>query len=100
MKAEAQMKLTAKDREQWSELRHGWISFVLLLVLFFTPLTVGKNAGQQLEVFARLVALILWLVVRPWRFGLLAAHSRKTIRLQGFVILSLFALVAFIKLLR
>jgi hypothetical protein len=94
------MKLTAKDREQLSELRQGWIGLTLFMVLAFTPYAVGDKAGRQWEAFAWLVALILWLVVRPWRFGLLPIHTRKAMRLQGVLVFGFFALFSFIKLMR
>jgi hypothetical protein len=94
------MKLTAKDREQWSELRHGWISLAFFMVLGVTPFTVGYKAGQQWEAIAWLAALATWLAVWPWRFGLLPSYSGKTIKLIGIAVFGVHALGTFLRILR
>lgn len=94
------MNLTEKEREQINELRYGWVPLLMYFGLLFTPVVVGMNAGQRWECVAWFAVLGIWLLIRPWRFGLIPGHLRSTMKLQGILVLGFFALFALIKLLR
>jgi peptidoglycan biosynthesis protein MviN/MurJ (putative lipid II flippase) len=91
------LKFTAKDREQLAEFRQGWLCIVIFAVLLVSHEIADTLLGRGWAVFVAALAGILWIFIRPWRFGLLTPHTRRSIRLLGFFCLAAFALVSLLR---
>jgi hypothetical protein len=72
--------------------RRAWPVVFLFFVLGITPLVVGEFFGRGWRLSIGVFVVVLWLVFRPWRFGLASPGERKqaavggTIGLAGLVL--------------
>jgi hypothetical protein len=53
--------------------------------------------GRGWGVVVAATAAVMWLVIRPWRFGLVPGHTRRQLRLMGIVALFGFVVVELIR---
>jgi peptidoglycan biosynthesis protein MviN/MurJ (putative lipid II flippase) len=85
-------KYTDKDSE-----RDGWLCMIVFFVLLSSHEIADILFGRGWAVVVAAIAAVLWLVVRPWRFGLLPDHTRRQLRLMGIVALFGFVAVMLIR---
>ncbi len=81
-----------------TDVRHSWICLVIVALLVIVQILVDKVFGRGWGLVAAVLTLPLWLIIRPWQFGLLSAKSRRKIRIQGagfFIVLIIVALLAY-----
>jgi hypothetical protein len=93
-------KFTQKSREQVMEIRQGWLFLVVFVCLLASQSFVDQRFGRGWGVVAALTALLIWFIIRPWRFGLLPPHIRRAMQLAGVVAFIGFALVSLIRYFR
>jgi len=67
------------------ELIWGWP-----VILFFFPLAASQFViaayfGKGWGLVAAIADLAIWFLLRPWRFGLLPADSRRSVFINGTV---------------
>ncbi len=93
------LKLQDADRQKWAELKRCWLGFAILIALIVSPNYVGSRFGHVWELAAAALAIPVWLVIRPWRFGLLSVETRESMKgwtVGLFVVLLLFHIFLFI----
>jgi hypothetical protein len=93
------LKLADTDRKKWAELKRCWLAFAILIVLIVSPDYVGSWFGRVWELAAAALAIPVWLVIRPWRIGLLSVETRESMKgwtVGLFVVLLLFHIFLFI----
>jgi hypothetical protein len=81
-----------------TDVRHSWLCLIIVALLVISQVFVDKFYGRGWGLAAAVLALPLWLIIRPWQFGLLSAKSRRKIRVQGagfFIVLILVVLLAY-----
>ncbi|PYJ83558.1 MAG: hypothetical protein DME22_15530 [Verrucomicrobia bacterium] len=94
------LKFTGHDKEQLTEIRQGWPFLLVFVCLLASYSFVDHRFGRLWGVVAAVSALLIWFAIRPWRFGLLSAHTRRTMRLVGVIAFIGFAVVSFIRYFR
>jgi len=94
------LKFTNKDREQLTEMRQGWVCLLIFVCLLASYSLVDHQFGRGWGVVAGAGALLVWFLVRPWRFGLLPAHSRRMMRVMGVVAFTGLTLVSLLRYFR
>jgi len=90
------LKFTNKDREQLDEMKHGWFALVFIVLFSISQIFAEDHFGMIWRLVVALLALPLWLMIRPWQFGLLSQDARRKIKLLGvevFIALALFAVL-------
>ena len=91
-------KFDNDDTVGLADVRRSWLCLVVVALLVICQVLVDKLFGRGWGVAAAVLTLPLWLIIRPWQFGLLSAKSRRKIRVQGagfFIVLILVALLAY-----
>ena len=81
-----------------TDVRRSWICLLIVALLVTVQILVDKVYGRGWGLAAAVATLPLWLIIRPWQFGLLSAKSRRRIRAQGagfFIVLILVVLLAY-----
>jgi len=91
------MKFTAKDREQLAEMKQGWLIFIVLAALVFSPVLIEDWFGHGWRLISAAIAIPIWFIIRPWRFGLLSEKSHRDIRHVGSVIICFIPIVEAIR---
>jgi hypothetical protein len=88
-----QLVFNVWNKDKLAEIRHGWMSLLIFSVLCLSHEVVGRYFSNGWAVVTALSAVALWIILRPWNFGLLPLETRAGIRLMGIVALAGFALI-------
>ena len=89
---EVMLKNTDKDGD-----RDGWLCMVAFYMLISSHEITDIFFGRGWAVVVGIIAAALWLIIRPWRFGLLPDHTRRQLRLMGIVGLFGFVIVTLVR---
>jgi hypothetical protein len=74
------LKLAEEEKMKWAELKRGWLGLAIAIVLMASPNYVSSRFGPIWGLAAAALAIPLWLVIRPWRFGLLSVETREYLK--------------------
>ena len=91
-------KFSDKHREELAEIKHGWFALIIVAILASSQILIEHYFGCGWRIVAALLALPVWLIVRPWLFGLLCEDTRRRLKLQGlgfFVALVILAVISY-----
>ena len=78
------MNTSAPRAKLWDQIkRGGWLSIVVFFVLGASSLIAQENFGKGYGVATAAVGVVIWLGLRPWRFGLLSPQERREICWTG-----------------
>ena len=72
-----------KDRAQLAEIRHAWFSLIVFAALFSGQILIDASLEHKWRILVAVIALTLWHIIRPWRYGGLSEKSRHSVRSFG-----------------
>lgn len=78
------MNFPTTTRRFASEVAHGgWVVLLLFFSIATGQFVIGHFYGSAWGFAASLVGLAIWLLIRPWRLGLLSLESRREVCIFG-----------------
>ena len=88
-------RLPTTSKRFVSELAQGgWVIVVLFMFLGGARPIVAHFYGGGWGFVANVIALAIWLLIRPWRLGLLSPDSRREVRVVGTFAFALWVLLS------
>ena len=82
------MKLPSSTKRFISEVAQGgWVILLLFLAIAIGQLWVSHHYSPGWGFVSAVAAVAIWLVIRPWRLGLLSQDSRREVCLWSTLVL-------------